>query len=106
MADRIRFVEGDINRVVGVVLSNDGVAVDLSAADAIECHQRDRSTGVTTIITGLSGNASGEVSTTFASALVEGVYTLEWQVTTGSSIVTYPGDGGARPLLIVRTEAD
>lgn len=106
MADKIRFVEGDTNRVVGVVLSNDGVVVDLSTADAIECHQRNRSTGVTTTITGLTGNASGEVSTTFASALVEGVYTLEWEVTTGATIVTYPGDGNTRPLLIVRTEAD
>ena len=102
----IYWVSGDVNRALGVVLYDDGVVVDLTAVDAIECHQVDSTTEVATIITGLSGDANGAVVTVFTSALVAGRYTLEWQTTTGSSITTYPGQGSTRPVLIVRQEAD
>ena len=107
-ASSIYWTEGDKGRVLGVVLENDGVAVDLTAVDAIECHQRDRSAGTTTIITGLTGDANGAVSTLFVGPLVAGTYTLEWQTTadSGDTIITYPGNAAHRPLLSVRQEAD
>lgn len=106
--DRIEWTEGDKGRVLGVVLTDDGVAVDLTGVDAIECHQRDRSTGTLTTISGLTGDANGAVSTAFVGPLVAGTYTLEWQTTadSGATIVTYPGKASDRPLLIVRQEAD
>jgi formylmethanofuran dehydrogenase subunit C len=98
-------VSGDTNRTVGVVLYDDGVAVDLSAADAIECHMRDRATGTVTTITGLTGNASGEVATTIGGPLTAGTKTLEWEVTVGSVVTTYPGAVSLLPILVVRSEA-
>ena len=106
MADRLYFVEGDTNRVVGAILYDDDVAVDLSAVDAIEAHLLNRSTGVNTEITGLTGDANGAVSTTIPGPFTAGTYTLEWQVTDGSAVTTYPGNGSERPLIVVRAEAD
>ena len=106
--ETVSFVEGDKARVVGVILKDDGSAVDLTAVDAIECHQLERSTGVNTTISGLSGDANGAVSTEFTAALVAGSYTLEWQTTadSGATVITYPGSGSDRIIMNVRTEAD
>jgi hypothetical protein len=106
MGTKIYATSGDTNRTVGAVLSNDGVAVDLSAVDEIECHVRDRFSTALTTISGVTGNAFGQVSTTIPGPLVTGQYTLEWQVTAGSVITTYPGASNGRPQLIVRAEAD
>ena len=99
-------VSGDTNRTIGVVLYDDGVAVDLSAVTAIECHLLNRSTGVLETVSGLTGSAAGEVATTVPGPLTAGSYSLEWQVTDGSTITTYPGGANNRPLLVVREEAD
>jgi hypothetical protein len=99
-------VSGDTNRTIGVVLYDDGVAVDLTTVDAIECHLLERSSGVLETVSGLTGSAAGEVATTVPGPLVAGTYWLEWQVTAGSTITTYPGSGGTRPVLAVREEAD
>lgn len=106
MATRIYATSGDTNKLVNATLSDDGVAVDLSAVDAIECHVRNRSTGTLTTVTGLTGNASGQVSTTIPGPLNAGMFTIEWEVTDGTTITTYPGSESTRPLLIVRQEAD
>lgn len=106
MADILYFTEGDTDRVVGAIFADNGTAVDLTAADAIEAHFRNRSTGVNIVVSGLSGDANGAVSTTIPGPLTVGKFTLEWQVTTGSQITTYPGNGSARPLIVVRQEAD
>ncbi len=105
MTTRIFAVAGDTNRPITVTLSDDGTARDLTGVDAIECHVRDRSTGVATIITGLSGDAGGAVTATIAT-LTEGTFTVEFQVTDGALVTTYPGNGADRPLLVVRAEAD
>ena len=104
----IRWTEGDKGRVLGVVLADDGVAVNLTLVTALECHQRNISTGVTTIITGLLGDANGAVSTNFVGPLVAGNYTLEWETTAnaGATVITYPGNAADRHILIVRQEAD
>ena len=104
-ATKIYATSGDANRVVTVTLKDDDVARDLTTADTIECHIRDRSAGTVTVLTGLSGDANGAVITTIA-ALTPGTFTLEYEVTEGSQITTYPANGSDRPLLTVRTEAD
>ena len=106
MATTIYWVSGDTNRALGVVLSDDGTVVDLTAVDAIECHQVSAADGTSTTIDGLSGDANGAVVTTFAGPLTTGRYTLEWQTTTGTTIITYPGAASGRPVLIVREEGD
>jgi hypothetical protein len=98
-------VTNDVDRAVGVVLKDDGTARDLSTADSIEAHLRNRSTGTVTDITGLTGNASGQVTVTLPTITVAGTYTLELQVTEGSIVTTYPGSGSNRPLIVVRAEA-
>ena len=105
MADIVYAVTNDEQRAVGVVLKDDGSARDLTSADSIEAHLRDRSTGVVTDITGLSGSAAGEVVVTLPTVSVAGSYTLEVQVTEGSSVTTYPGSGSNRPLIVIRAEA-
>jgi hypothetical protein len=99
-------VSGDTNRTVGVILKDDGTARDLSAVDGIRCHLLDRATGAVTVITGLTGNVSGEVATTITGPLTTGIKTLEWEVTDGGNVTTYPARTNDRPLLIVREEAD
>lgn len=106
MSSKVYAASGDTNRTIGVVLYDDGAVVDLSAVDAIECHVLERSTGVLITVSGLTGTNVGAVATTIPGPLVTGTYTLEWQVTDGSTVTTYPGDGSGRPLLIVREEAD
>ena len=105
MASKIYGTAGDTNRSFSVVLKDDGTARNLTTADAIECHLKDRSAGTVTVITGLTGDASGVVTTTVAT-LTEGTFTVEYEVTEGSTITTSPGDGSTRPLLIVRAEAN
>ena len=106
MPSKVYATSGDTNRTIGVVLYDDDVVVDLSAVTAIECHVRNRLTGALITVSGLTGSSVGAVATTIPGPLITGSYTLEWQVTDGSVITTYPGDGGARPLFIVREEAD
>ena len=106
MSSKVYATSGDTNRTVGVVLYDDDVVVDLSAVTAIECHLLERSTKVLITVSGLTGTAGGAVATTIPGPLVTGTYTLEWQVTDGSTVTTYPGDGANRPLFIVREEAD
>lgn len=104
----IYWTAGDRGRVLGVVLGDDGVGANLAAVTSIECHQRNMITGVTTIITGLGGDANGACSTPFAGPLVAGRYTLEWETTAdaGATVITYPGEASKRHILIVRQEAD
>jgi len=104
----IYWTAGDKGRVLGVVLGDDGVGVDLTAVAGIECHQRNMVTGVTTIIAGLIGAANGACSTLFAGPLVVGRYTLEWETTAdaAATVITYPGEASKRHILIVRQEAD
>lgn len=103
MAD-IYWVEGDVGNVAAYIFKDDGVARDLTTASAIECHMRNSDTGLVVTISGLSGSASGSVSTTFGT-LVAGVFTLEWEVTEGAAVKTYPGAGGSRPVVDVREQA-
>jgi hypothetical protein len=106
MATKIYATAGDTNRTVGVILKDDGTAVDLTTADDIRCHILNRFTGAVTTVTGLTGDVSGQVATTIPGPLAAGTSLLEWQVTTGSVVITYPGASSVRPQLIVREEAD
>ena len=105
MSTRIYATSGDTNRVITATLYDDNVVRDLTTATAIQCHLRERSAGTVTVITGLTGSAAGVVDTTIAT-LAEGTFTVEWEVTEGSQVTTYPGNAADRPLLIVRAEAD
>ena len=101
MSSRIYAVEDDDTKSIGVTLYDDGVAVDLTG-EALVCNMFNVSTGAVQSITGLTGDASGNVVTPFTSSnLVEGNWLLEWQVVGG---LTYPGRASSRPLLTVRAE--
>lgn len=101
MSAHIYAVEDDDTKAIGVTLYNDGVAVDLTG-ETLVCHMFNSSTGLVQSITGLTGDASGNVVTPFsASNLVVGNWLLEWQVVDG---LTYPGRAASRPLLTVRAE--
>jgi len=103
MTTKIYATAGDTNRVISTVLKDDDVARDLTSVTGIECHLRERSTGSSVVITGLTGDVSGVVLTTIASLTV-GTWSVEFEVTDGAQITTYPGDAASRPLLIVRSE--
>lgn len=108
MSDTIYAVVGDEDKVVAVTLRGDptaehrqGVPINL-AGESIVCHMQERSSGVVQTITGLVGDAEGNVSTPFATEnLLEGDWWLEWQVVGG---LTYPEAAGRRPLMKIRPE--
>jgi len=98
---RIYAVEDDDTKAIGVTLYDDGVAVDLTGK-ALVCHMFNVSSGLVQSITGLTGDASGNVVTPFTSTnLTVGNWYLEWQVIDGK---TYPGRAASRPVLTVRAE--
>lgn len=103
MAD-INWVSGDVGNVAAYILKDDGVGRDLTTATAIECHMRNSDTGTVITIGSLTGTAGGSVSTTFGT-LTTGTFTLEWEVTEGVAVKTYPGDGDTRPVVDVRDQA-
>ena len=111
MVDKIYMVSADAVRSVVYDLKIDGVGEDLSSA-AVVCHMQHTSTGVviaTATVTPDADQATypGRVSTEFTAVelATAGQYTLEWEVTIGAQITTYPGSGADRPNLIVREEA-
>ena len=94
-------VANDTTKVVGVTLSADGVAVNLTA-QSITCYLTNMASGVVTSITGLTGSSTGAVSTPIVAAnLIAGNWLMEWQVING---LTYPEKASDRPLLIIRTD--
>lgn len=98
-------VAGDVGAPpVSVTLLSDEVPVDLTDPVAeVKCHLRDALTGEAEIIGPLTGTALGVVATPLAqSVLVEGRYSMEWEVTGGA---TYPGRKDDRPELRVRSQA-
>ena len=98
-------VEGDTNREISLLLKLDGVAMDLTGW-TVECHQLKAGTAVTiTDVTLDADPTTGVLTTTFVSALVAGTYTLEWEATKASDIITWPGNADDRPLQIVRSQA-
>ena len=101
---KIYATSGDANRVITVTIKDDDVARDLTTAGGIECHVRDTSDGTVTSITGLTGSAGGVVETTIAT-LTAGRFTIEFEVTEGGQITTYPAQANSRPQMFVRTEA-
>lgn len=101
MSAQIYAVEGDQDKVIGVTLLNDGNPVNLTG-ESITCNMLNNVTGAVRTITGLTGDASGNVATPFAASdLIVGNWLLEWEITDG---LTYPGKGASRPVLTVRTE--
>ena len=102
MAAKLYATSGDTNKLINATLQDDGVAVDLSGVDAIQCHIHNRSTGTLTTVAGLTGTAGGVVATTIPGPLNAGTFTVEWKVTDGTTITTYPGEASKRPLLFVR----
>ena len=111
MADKIYMVTDDAVRTVVYNLKLDGSGEDLSSA-SIECHMRHVQTGVVFTTAAVTADADqgtypGRVSTVFSAVelATAGTYTLEWEVTIGVQVVTYPGIGTDRPQLIIRDEA-
>ena len=108
--ETIYMASADDERTVTFDLVLDGVYQDLSSA-TVECHMRDVWSGSVTTVTDVTPDVDqvtypGRVVTEFTAAqLVAGTYTLEWESTISTSIITYPGDAGARPRLVVREEA-
>lgn len=113
MATKIYMTEGDDQREITVDLNRNGAGYDLTAS-SVECHMSPtKASGlpvnvVTAVVPdGDQTTYPGRCATTFAAAdLVVGVWSLEWEVTKGSKIITFPGKGESRPQLIVRQEAD
>ena len=109
-AARLSMASSDNGRTVTFDLMVDGVGYDLTGT-TVECHMQNIDTGATTTVTGVVAEADqtaypGRCVTTFAAAqLVAGVYTLEWEITDGTTIITCPGEASARPRLTVRSEA-
>lgn len=111
MADKIYMASSDAVRTVVYDLKIDGSGEDLSTA-AVECHMRNIQTGVVITTATVTADAdqatyAGRVSTEFSATelATAGTYTLEWEVTIGVQVVTYPGNAADRPSLIVREEA-
>ena len=110
MAEKIYMASTDTERTVTFDLYLDGEAQDMGSA-TIECHMTNIRTNTVTTITDIVADAdqvanTGRVVTEFTAAqLVAGTYTLEWEATIGTSIVTYPGNGDERPVLVVRPAA-
>ena len=111
MADMIYMATNDSVRTITYDLKIDDVAADLSAA-TVECHMTNRQTGVVITTAAVTidadqGTYPGRIATEFSSTelATAGTYTLEWESTTGSQVVTFPGKGASRPILTIRDEA-
>ena len=111
MSDKIYMASADAARTVVFDLKIDGSGEDLSSA-AIECHMKNVQTGAVITTATVTADADqvtypGRVSTEFSATelATAGGYTLEWEVTIGVQITTYPGSESGRPQLIVRGEA-
>ena len=112
MADKIYMTSDDSVRTVAYDLKVDGSGEDLSSANSIECHMKNVQSAVvitsaTVVADADQSTYPGRVSTEFTSIelATPGVYTLEWEVTIGVQVVTYPGRAADRPVLTVREEA-
>ena len=107
----IDLVENDYGRQVVYDLLLDGTGYELTVSSVIECHMTSTETGDVTVVTDCVEDPDqvtnpGRVTTTFAAAqLVAGRYTLEWEVTDGTAVTTFPGVGAQRPTMTVRPEA-
>ena len=106
MAAKIYATAGDTNKQVDVTLADAGTPVDLTGVTAIECHVFNMASQTLTTVAGLTGTVAGVVETVIPGPLSPGTYSLEWEVTDGTTITTYPGDVNARPWLFVRSAAD
>ena len=84
-------------------LSLDGTAIETDlSGEVVTCSLQNRADATDIIDITCTGAAAGVVTTPFAQAnLIAGTYTLEWEITGGS---TFPGNKQDRPLLVVRSE--
>jgi len=107
----IDLVENDNGRQITYDLLLDGIGYELTPSSVVECHMTNTVTGDVTTVTDCTEDPDqetnpGRVVTTFAAAqLVAGRYTLEWEVTDGSTVTTFPGVAAQRPTMTVRSEA-
>ena len=108
MSTTIYMTSGDDEREITSILRRNGARYDLSGA-VVECHMKSGATVqvVTTVTVDPDQvDAKGQIVTEFAAAdLVVGEWTLEWESTKGTKIITFPGKDSSRPVLIVREEA-
>jgi hypothetical protein len=113
--EKIHWTAGDNNRTLYYQMRIGRDPFNLSGF-TVECqlvpNRATRKAGGTTIVQAGVPAADqvaspGYVLTTFPSAkILEGTYTVEWEATDGTDIVTFPGDAGNRPILVVRPEHD
>ena len=84
-------------------LSLDGTAIETDlSGEVVTCSLQNRADATDIIEIVATGGLAGLVTTPFPQAkLLEGTYTLEWEVTNSA---TYPGNKQDRPLLVVRAE--
>ena len=111
MSDKIYMTSADSIRTIVYDLKLDDVATDLSGA-TVECHMKDRQSAVVVTSATVTPDADqvsnpGRISTEFTATELAnvGTFTLEWEVTVGAQVVTYPGNAADRPVLTVRGEA-
>ena len=105
MSTIIYRVSGDAGAPpVSVTLLSDAAPIDLAVPAAqVKCHLRNVVSDAVTVIGPLTGTALGVVVTPLIpSHLVEGRYSMEWEVAGGA---TYPGRKEDRPELRVRAQA-
>lgn len=114
MTTNVYGTAGETGRTLGVQLADivvvDGEqvaqGVDLTTAQATECHMVNEATGrVAVAITGLVGDADGNVTTEFPT-LVEGTFWLEWHVIEADGgVAKYPAKAADLIRFVVRQEA-
>ena len=107
MSTLIYMTAGDNEREITSILRRNGARYDLTGA-VVECHMK--SGGTVNVVTTVTvdadqTDAKGQIVTEFAAAdLVVGDWTLEWESTKATKIITFPGKDSSRPVLIVREE--
>ena len=108
--DNIYTTTGDAGLTVVYDLRLNGVGPDLSSATVV-CHMRNILSGAAITTATVTADADqvtfpGRVSTVFSASnlATSGAYTIEWQSTIGTQIITYPGDASDRPVMTIRKE--